>query len=70
MADDPRESVPDELEGRLDSLSATLTDDEIGTTTTARGRSEVGDADPVDADTDDTDADADDTDADADDTDA
>ncbi len=28
MADDPRESVPDELEERLDDLSATLTDDD------------------------------------------
>ena len=63
MADDPRESVPDELEGRFDSLSATLTDDDIGTTASPHGRGEVGDADPVDADTDDTDADADDTDA-------
>jgi hypothetical protein len=63
VADDPRQSVPDELEGRLDSLSATLTDDEIGTTGRAGARGEVGDADPVDADADDTDADADDTDA-------
>jgi hypothetical protein len=65
VADDPRDNVPDELEGRLDSLSATLTDDDIGTTT-ADPRGEVGDADDtdtVDADTDDSDADADDTDA-------
>jgi len=36
MADDPRESVPDELEERLDDLSATLTDDD--------------DSDPADSD--------------------
>lgn len=64
MADDPRENVPDELERRLDSLSATLTDDEIDTRDSAFGaRGEVGDADTADADTDDSDADADDTDA-------
>jgi len=43
MADDPRESVPDELEERLDDLSATLTDDD---------EAEVVDPDPVELDTD------------------
>ena len=66
MADDPKDNVPDELEERLDDLSATLTDDDIETTgSTAYGsRGEVGDADmdDVDVDADDTDADADDTD--------
>jgi hypothetical protein len=65
VADDPRDSVPDELEERLDNLSATLTDDEIRSSERFDPRGEVGDADmdDVDADTDDSDADADDTDA-------
>lgn len=66
MADDPKENVPDELEDRLDSLSATLTDDEIGSPTgSTETPDEIGDADmdDVDADSDESDADADDTDA-------
>jgi hypothetical protein len=66
LADDPRENVPDELEDRLDHLSATLTDDDIGSTTGAAAPpDELGDADTddVDADSDESDADADDTDA-------
>ncbi|MBA2475352.1 MAG: hypothetical protein H0V40_05285 [Actinobacteria bacterium] len=66
MADDPRDSVPDELENRLDDLSSTLTDDEI----TTAGASEIsGQPAAADADGDDGDSDADDTDADADDSD-
>jgi hypothetical protein len=59
---DPRDNVPDELEDRLDNLSATLTDDEVSTTWSAGATGVLDDAD-ADAD----DADADDAD-DADDT--
>jgi hypothetical protein len=59
--DDPRDNVPDELESRLDDLSATLTEDDIST---RRGTSSV--TEPDDADMDDQDADADDADQDAD----
>ena len=66
MADDPRENVPDELEERLDNLSATLTDDDMETTGGIGGLElEDADTDESDADTDDSDADADDADADA-----
>jgi hypothetical protein len=73
--DDPRDSVPDELENRLDGLSATLTDDDVRTTTSrsetrATADADAGDdADSTDAgdDADSTDADSDDMDADADD---
>jgi hypothetical protein len=59
--DDPKQHVDDELEGRLDDLSSTLTDDEI------RGESEEGSQwAGVESDADDTDVDADDTDQDAD----
>jgi hypothetical protein len=59
--DDPRKNVDDELEGRLDDLSSTLTDDDI--------RSESGERSQwagIEADTDETDVDADDADQDAD----
>jgi hypothetical protein len=58
---DPRDAVPDELEARLDDLSATLTEDDIRTRRDASSMTELGDAD-----TDDQDADADDADQDAD----
>jgi hypothetical protein len=62
MADDPRDSVPDELENRLDDLSATLTDDDVRTTGgTALRTHPMADADGDDTDT--ADGDADDTDA-------
>ena len=64
--DDPRESVPDELEDRLDGLSATLTDDEVHTTASRSETWATADADGGD-DADTTDADSDDMDADADD---
>jgi hypothetical protein len=57
--DDPTKHVDDELEGRLDDLSSTLTDDEIGSES-SRG-SQLGESD-----TDSTDTDADDADQDAD----
>ena len=57
--DDPKKHVDDELEDRLDDLSATLTDDEIGSEA-GRG-SQLGetDTDSTDLDTDDADQDAD-----------
>jgi hypothetical protein len=55
--DDPKKHVDDELESRLDDLSSTLTDDEIG----SESSSELGEGD-----TDSTDLDADDADQDAD----
>jgi hypothetical protein len=58
---DPRDTVPDELEARLDDLSATLTEDDIRTRHGASSMTELGDADA-----DDQDADADDADQDAD----
>jgi hypothetical protein len=60
--DDPKENVPDELEERLDDLSATLTEDDVRTTTDGGSTAGV-----MDADADDTDADDADQDADADD---
>jgi hypothetical protein len=67
--DDPRDNVPDELEDRLDNLSATLTDDDVRTTESQSEPRATADADAGDgdSDSDDTDADADDMDADADD---
>ena len=61
--DDPRENVPDELEDRLGDLSATLTDDEIATTSGESTAWASADADADDADTDDSDQDADADDA-------
>ena len=61
--DDPRASVPDELEERLDTLSTTLTDDEIATTSAESSAWASADADADDADTDDSDQDADADDA-------
>jgi hypothetical protein len=62
MADDPRDTVPDDLENRLDDLSATLTDGDVHTTgATATRARPMADADGDDTDT--TDGDADDTDA-------
>jgi len=67
MADDPSESVPDELEERLDDLSGTLTDDDMTTAGAdqvsglpAAEDADGGDADESDADLGDADADADD----------
>ena len=72
MADDPRDSVPDDLENRLDDLSATLTDGDVHTTgASAVGTRAMADSDGDDTDTTDGDAgddtDATDQDADADD---
>ena len=60
--EDPKEHVDDELEERLDDLSATLTDDEIRSESGERSQwaSVDVDADDADVDTDDVDADADD----------
>lgn len=69
MSDDPRENVPEALDDRLDSLSASLTDDDIRTTAASPGGLD-GDADTGDSDGGDAGSDADDTDADADDSDA
>ncbi|MGH3105141.1 MAG: hypothetical protein ACRDN6_13700 [Gaiellaceae bacterium] len=69
--DDPRENVPDELEERLDNLSATLTDDDVRTErSTGSEWDPTADADADDKDSDDQDADADDADPGDQDTDA
>jgi hypothetical protein len=56
--DDPRDNVPGELEDRLDTLSATLTDEDVRTTTSPTASGATADEDDVDAD----DAGADDAD--------
>jgi hypothetical protein len=48
--DDPRDTVPGELEDRLDTLSATLTDEDVRTTTSPTASGATADADDVDAD--------------------
>lgn len=63
MEDNPKENVDDQLEDRLDDLSATLTDDDVKTES---GASSQWGAAETDADTDDQDADTDDADQDAD----
>ena len=52
--------MPDELEERLDDLSATLTDDDIRTSSSEGSMGVVDDEDATDADDADQDADADD----------
>ena len=61
--DDPKNAVTDELEGRLDDLSATLTDDDIETTSGESSAWASADADADDTDSDDADQDADADDA-------
>jgi hypothetical protein len=51
--------VDDELESRLDDLSATLTDDEIGSESSRSSQLGESDTDSTDLDTDDADQDAD-----------
>lgn len=58
--DDPKENVPDELEERLDDLSATLTEDDIRTSSSEGSMGVLDDEDATDADDADQDADADD----------
>lgn len=57
--DDPKKNVDDELEDRLDDLSATLTDDEIGSESSRSSQLGESDTDSTDLDTDDADQDAD-----------
>jgi hypothetical protein len=59
QVDDPKKNVDDELESRLDDLSSTLTDDEIGSESSRSSQLGETDTDSTDLDTDDADQDAD-----------